>query len=96
MKDKIKRIAQMLFDNAEYFAEELAKTDSFRHLGCDFYNHKTGTKSVRFWITTGGDVCIKLDDSQIRMPRIRAVFKQIDEDSGVEPLPEPEKIREEL
>lgn len=97
MKDKIKRIAQLLFDNAEYFADELAKTDNCRSLSVDFFDYKlSGSKKVAMWINGTNIECIQLEEGQVVIERIRETYKHVNENCGETPMPEPQATRESL
>ncbi len=97
MKDKIKRMGQLLFDNADFFAEELAKTDSCRSLTVDFLDYKlSDCKKVAMWINGTNIECIHLEDNQVVIERIRETYKRVNEDSGETPMPEPKATREKL
>jgi hypothetical protein len=99
MKDDIKRMAQFLFDNAEFLAGFLARSDNYRSLTVSFDHHKgdTGRKISDFGLyDAAGKVHEKLEGRAVRIGRVRELVCRLDEDTRTVPLPEQDKIRDSL
>ena len=97
MKDQIKRMAQLLFDNAEYIADELGKGDLFRSLHIEFNDHKTGesSKQVSVWVNSEGE-CHRLDDEFAEIDNIKRTWDTVNINTGEIPRPEPIETRGKL
>ena len=97
-KTKIKRVAQFLFDNAGDIRRQLRKSD----------NHRSISISLNFFKHDGEDLQIELSnydsdtthyflrDNAICIERFEQVWKQINEETGVIPLPKPVEVRKKL
>ena len=97
--NKIKRVAQFLFDNATMIVDELAKTDNYRSLNVSFGMFKTdGSKDLAFDLTfyDSTQTHIHLKGERICLHKFKQICKQVNEDTGCESLPEPEKLRAKL
>jgi len=99
MKNDIKRTAQFLFDNAEFIAEELERSDNYRvlEIGFRLFKHGDGNHQeieLRLYDDTDGGRTLTNDD--IRIERFEILCRQIDEATGVIPKPENTKVRDKL
>ena len=98
MKNEIKRMAQLLFDNAAFFARELKRTKNYRAIKVDFSHHKKpgDTKKVEFLLYDEKGKFETLEDEQIGIARIKELAKKMNRDTGALPHPKKIKIRESL
>ena len=98
MEATIKRIAQLMFDNAEYLAAELKRTDNFRTIHFDFCQHKCdkGNAKTNFYFYDDKGGMPSLESEQIEIGRIKEIVFRLNQDVGAIPLSEPTKIREKL
>ena len=96
-KTKIKRMAQFLFDNAGLISDELQKTDNYRNFQVEFAMFKSSENyrdmRVTLAIYDEKKTHYKLENDTIYKDRFKLLCKQMNEDVGVEPLPEPVKVR---
>ncbi len=97
---KIKRIAQLLFDNAEMIVEELSKTPNYRALNIQLNMFKslnvTAEVNLTFTIYDGTTSHYHLEDDAICLPECQQLFVQLNKEAGLIPLPKPVKVREKL
>jgi len=95
--EQIKRTAQLLFDNAEMIADELNKSENYRQLSVDFdfFKHSGGFHvDLKIYDSTVSHYYLK--EERICIGGLKRLFKQMNEDTGVEPLPKPAKVRSKL
>lgn len=97
MKEHIKRMAQLLFDNAEYIADELGKGNKFRSLHVEFNDHKTGegSKNTGVWVNCESE-CYHLEDGFDTIDDIKRTWETIDINTGEISRPEPIETRDKL
>jgi len=99
MRDKIKRVAQFLFDNAEFISETLAESDKFRALSVEIHHHKSGngdTKSVELSIYDERCSHYKLKDDLIGAERFALVCEAMNIEVGEIKPPSQVDLRESL
>ncbi len=97
--DKIKRVAQFLFDNAVTIETELAKTENYRSIGIHLNMFKTDNAKnleVEMNVYDSSQGQHQLRGDAICLYKFKQLFKQINEDCGQAPLPKPAKLRDKL
>ncbi len=99
-EEKIKRLGQFLFDNAEFIAAELQKSEHYRSLAISCHMFKGGDHSrdmeTRLTIYDERTHHHRLEGPAICLDRLKQIWRQVNEDTEVEPMPEPEKVRDKL
>lgn len=96
MKDDIKRMAQLLFDNAEFIALEL-KGDGkhYRSLAVQFMDFSSCDK-IALTIYDERTTTMKLEGRRIHIVALKSIFHRLNEEVGIIADPEPVEIRESL
>ncbi len=100
MEAEIKRIAQLLFDNADTIAEWLNETQLYRMISIQFNHHKHAdsqdSKNVEFAASGEGLDYEKLSGEYVEIESIKQLFKKHNITIGTEQLPKPIVTREKL
>ena len=96
--DKIKRIGQFLFDNAETIEAELAKTENYRSMTISFNMFKLSYHKMGVTLSMYDEMPYLeyLKDDDICSEKFKQLCNQTNEDVGFAPLPEPVKLRDKL
>jgi hypothetical protein len=97
MEAKIKRMAQLMFDNAKYLSDELTKGDVYRYFDIQFQAHNaTGTMDICIWMGAEGKVIDFLTNDFAEIDTIKRKWIDVNEALSVSPLPKPIETRENL
>ena len=95
MKDKIKRVAQLLFDNAEFIDGHLSKSSHYRTLHVEFMSF-SDSERVILRIYDEKATMHDLDGDDIHIDNLKSICTALDHASGEIPTPEPVEIRDSL
>ena len=98
MKTKIKRLAQFLFDNAELIEKELRKSTHYRslHFDIDVFKHDEPHLQLQLSLYDASTTHYYLHEDAICIERFKSLCKQVNDESGVNPLPKSVKVRKTL
>lgn len=96
MKDKIKRVAQFLFDNAEFVGEQITKSKKHRSVDIGFSSYPDGTGRVAMATYSEKSGINTLVGDHINIEEFTQLFEMINFKDKLTPMPEPEEIREKL
>jgi len=98
MQMKIKRLAQFLFDNAELIDKELRKSSHYRSIGISFdmFSKDKPELKISLFFYDEKTTHYYLRDDAICIERFKHLCRQLNDESGFNPLPEPVKVRETL
>ncbi len=98
MIDDVKRLAQFLFDNAETIVEELEKTDHYRSicLTLDMFKFKKPELKRTLQLYDESAKHYFLYDDAIHIRRFVDLCRQVNEESGLIPPPNPTEVRDKL
>ena len=99
MIKNVKRLAQFLFDNAETIVEQLEKTDHYRALtiSLDMFKHNDKPelrREMHIYDSTATHYYLYGDAIHIR--RFEDLCRQLNEESGLIPPPDPIEVRDSL
>ena len=98
MKTNIKRLAQFLFDNAEMITTELRKSSHYRsfNITLDMFKRDVPKLSLHLAFYDEKTTHYYLYDEAICIERFKQLCKQVNNESGLTPLPKPVKVRKAL
>ena len=94
----IKRLAQFLFDNAEMITIELSKSSHYRAIALQLDMFKHDKPELHLSLSCYDDTTTHyyLHDEAICIERFKHLCQQLNNESGVNPLPKPVKVRKTL
>ena len=91
MEEKIKQVAQFLFDNAEEIAKWCDRSEIYRTVFVEFANHYTGRLEVDLAIYDEQARHKHLRDEDVTIETFREICNEIDREVGIaEKVPQPE------
>ena len=97
---EIKRLAQMMFDNADYFATQLSKSDNYRwlHIHLDCHKNHGGDETLcsTVWMGDEKKHVGFIKGEVIEIETLKREWQSIDQAVGAEPLPKSIEIRTKL
>ena len=99
MKDKIKLMAQFLWDNADYIAEQLEMSDKYRSISVEFTSCKPRSVArQRTMLSIYDERCYPryLKGTKIHIDAFKALCTTMNIEVGETPELEPQAIRESL
>ncbi len=98
IEDNIKRMAQLLFDNAKTISQELTKSENYRALSLQFdvFKHQVVELKTTLYIYDSTSCHYFLYDKYISPEGLEGHFCRMNIDTGISPLPKPTKLRDKL